>query len=538
MDDRPTLEDWQFGEVLADRGKMFVLWLARGEAGARLEDLYHSFGNEFPFAAVVAALERDQFLKRDGERLSLTDRGADAVASLPDATAPPAGRLSGRMKRPPRETKDDDHLAIRLAQLDWSRATEQTAIMLALMVGRGHERRPKKRKEQSTHANTGQSARTDKGKTRGHRGRFFEAKAEASLRGYLQSTFCRGTVGFPPAAAGPIQVESDVPPPGPAGKRPRTRTWRFGTAPDMPGEWDLQCLHRAIDSGDDLKVGAWGVLSVVAGGRSGAFVRPAADRYLVLVTPAARPDLAEAGRDPGDPVATRVTRILGRIRDESPKKFSEFTIGTRPISGSLSGPLERDYPKLLKPLQGDIGRISRMQTLAGSPIAGAVAACRTHFGIDAYFALATAEQASLLAAVAYTMGGGFLALALGPKGQDRTPAAFVGCDAFIRPKEDVFLVATGITDHPILEGVRFKGDQVVSTHTFCSRSHTRSTRFISHHHQLKAKNFHLSRAGGPGPEVEMLDYDGLLAEIGRWLGHDGQPSAVAELHDDESDPVS
>jgi fructose-1,6-bisphosphatase II len=395
---------------------------------------------------------------------------------------------------------DDDHLAIRLAQLDWSRATEQTAIIMALLVGRGPERRRSRQEETEERA---------KARAQTHRGAFFEGKATASLRGYLHSTYCNGQAGWP----------SD-----------KSR-WSFGNT-SAPEEWNLQCLFRAVDSGDDLKDGDGGVLSVVAGGRVGAFLPQAANQnYVVIVTPEGGAEYLAAARGAdagtGD-IHPRVTDVLERIRRKSKEKLSPFTIGTRPVTGQKT---TRAHNPLLKGVQSDIPRFSRMQVLTGSPIAGAVTACWPHFGIDAYFAVVTAVQASLLATLAYTMKGGFVALPLAADDAASVSGVeFLGTEAFIKTGEDVFLVATGITDHPILEGVRFRGDDVVSTHTLCCRSLTRSARFISHLHRLDAKTFHLAHNPDADiTEVALFRGAALFEEIKKWLGY---PELVVSQFDE------
>jgi hypothetical protein len=314
---------------------------------------------------------------------------------------------------------------------------------------------------------------------------------------------------------------------------------QFGTAylrdadyPQLTSEsWHLQAICHAVDS-HDLRAGRWGICTAVAGGTNGVFEDRGPDDYIVLMTP---PAGSEALYESSATVSAtqiaqgqrfRLESFIRAFRDrmlrpgQQPsarwaKSPSEFTIGTRPVSGA---PV-RQREGLFRELHGMIAPIARMQALTGSPISGAVSSCLPHLGIDLYLALVSSTQATLLAAAASCTGAGFIGLNCGTGTKESDGGRdFVGTDFFVRKNSDVFLVATGVTEHPLLQGVRFKGDRMVTTQTMCLRSYTRSTRYLTHHHQLDEKRFRLRGYADSGrarrrDEVRTLSYHELQREI-------------------------
>jgi hypothetical protein len=66
---------------------------------------------------------------------------------------------------------------------------------------------------------------------------------------------------------------------------------------------------------------------------------------------------------------------------------------------------------------------------------------------------------------------------------------------------NVFLVATGISHHPVLKGTRITPEGIAETHTLTLNARSRSSRVISHHRDLREDAFHPISPGEDMPSA-------------------------------------
>lgn len=85
----PSKADWALGELLMDPQRLFVLWAIQVQFCSSAADFGSHYGKRFPIAEAVDGLVRDGFLRRDLDRLILTDTGKQAVSCLRDNTISP-----------------------------------------------------------------------------------------------------------------------------------------------------------------------------------------------------------------------------------------------------------------------------------------------------------------------------------------------------------------------------------------------------------------------------------------------------------------
>ncbi|HTE72198.1 MAG TPA: fructose-bisphosphatase class II, partial [Actinomycetes bacterium] len=123
-------------------------------------------------------------------------------------------------------------------------------------------------------------------------------------------------------------------------------------------------------------------------------------------------------------------------------------------------------------------------------VAGAIAAARSGTGVDALMGIGGTPE-GIVAACAIKSLGGVIQGRLWPKDDDeRAEALDAGHDLSrvlvtdeLVSGEDVFFVATGITDGELLRGVRYSGG-VVRTESIVMRSRSGTTRVIRSEHRL------------------------------------------------------
>jgi fructose-1,6-bisphosphatase II len=123
-------------------------------------------------------------------------------------------------------------------------------------------------------------------------------------------------------------------------------------------------------------------------------------------------------------------------------------------------------------------------------VAGAIMAAREGTGIDLLLGIGGTPE-GIIAACAIKTLGGVIQGRLWPKDDDERQKAVdaghdlervLSTDELVRG-EDVFFVATGITDGELLRGVRYRGG-AIRTESIVMRSRSGTTRIITSEHRL------------------------------------------------------
>lgn len=139
---------------------------------------------------------------------------------------------------------------------------------------------------------------------------------------------------------------------------------------------------------------------------------------------------------------------------------------------------------------------AKLRMIVDGDIAAALGPAIADSGVDLYAGIGGAPEGILAAAGLRCMGGGMQAQ-MWPR-DEKELASLVECgwsdrvDKVYRSRDlvhgnDVLFVATGISDSPLLRGLKAKGQKVV-THSVMMRQHTGTIRFIRTEHDLDRRS--------------------------------------------------
>lgn len=140
-----------------------------------------------------------------------------------------------------------------------------------------------------------------------------------------------------------------------------------------------------------------------------------------------------------------------------------------------------------------------LRMVGDGDIAAAIAPSIPDSGIDLYVGIGGSPEA-VLAAAALKCLGGDIQTRMWPRDDDERRQLIelgheaelnkVFCADDLAQGRHVIFCATGISDSPMLRGVRVRKDTVI-THSLIMRAHTRSLRYIETHHDLRTKKVRL-----------------------------------------------
>jgi fructose-1,6-bisphosphatase class II len=137
---------------------------------------------------------------------------------------------------------------------------------------------------------------------------------------------------------------------------------------------------------------------------------------------------------------------------------------------------------------------ARIQLIGDGDVSAAVAAGFEQTGIDLLLGIGGAPEGVISAAAMQCLGGDFQGRLKFRNEEERERAKRMGiqnldqkftCDELARGS--VMFVATGVTDGPLLKGVRYRSGHRVETHSVVMRSKTGTTRFVEASHNLGKK---------------------------------------------------
>ncbi len=230
----------------------------------------------------------------------------------------------------------------------------------------------------------------------------------------------------------------------------------------------------AVDPIDGTRLTALGMgnaLSVMAVSPRGSMFDPSAVFYMEkLVT---GPDAADVV-DIRLPVAENVRRVA-RAKKESPSDVTVVIL---------------DRPRHAEMVDEIRSTGARITFITDGDVAGAIMAAREGTGIDLLVGIGGTPE-GIIAACAIKTTGGVIQGRLWPNDDDERQKAIdaghdlsrvLVTDELVRG-EDVFFVATGITDGELLQGVRYRGG-AVRTESMVMRSRSGTLRTITSEHRI------------------------------------------------------
>jgi fructose-1,6-bisphosphatase II len=230
----------------------------------------------------------------------------------------------------------------------------------------------------------------------------------------------------------------------------------------------------AVDPIDGTRLTALGMgnaLSVMAVSPRGSMFDPSAVFYMEKL--ATGPDAADVV-DIRMPVSENVRRVA-KAKKESPSDVTVVIL---------------DRPRHAEMVEEVRATGARIKFITDGDVAGAIMAAREGTGIDLLVGIGGTPE-GIIAACALKTLGGVIQGRLWPLDDDeRQKAIDAGHDLDrvletneLVSGEDVFFVATGITDGELLKGVRYRGS-TVRTHSIVTRSRSGTIRIVESEHRL------------------------------------------------------
>lgn len=230
----------------------------------------------------------------------------------------------------------------------------------------------------------------------------------------------------------------------------------------------------AVDPIDGTRLAALGMgnaLSVMAVSPRGSMFDPSAVFYMEKL--ATGPEAADVV-DIRLPAGENVRRVAS-AKKESPSDVTVVVL---------------DRPRHQRMVEEIRDTGARILFITDGDVAGAIMAAREGTGIDLMLGIGGTPE-GIIAACAIKTLGGVIQGRLWPKDDaEREKAIDAGHDLDrvlvtdeLVKGEDVFFVATGITDGELLKGVRYRG-QTVRTHSIVMRSRSGTIRIVESEHRL------------------------------------------------------
>lgn len=138
----------------------------------------------------------------------------------------------------------------------------------------------------------------------------------------------------------------------------------------------------------------------------------------------------------------------------------------------------------------------RIRLISDGDVSAALATSWPESGIDLLMGVGGAPEGVISAAAMQCMGGDFQGRLIFRNDEERQRAQKMGIQDFNRAyrvddlaRGSVMFIATGVTDGPLLKGVRFSSGHTTHTHSVVMRSKTGTIRMIEATHHLNKKPY-------------------------------------------------
>jgi len=220
--------------------------------------------------------------------------------------------------------------------------------------------------------------------------------------------------------------------------------------------------------------GTLGAISVIAAAERGNFLH-APDTYMdkIACGPAARGaiDINKSATENINIVALKLGKPVGDLT---------VVILDRPRHTDLIAEVRRTG--------------ARIQLIGDGDVSAAVAAAWPDSGIDLLLGIGGAPEGVISAAAMQCLGGDFQGRLVFRNEDEKGRAKRMGITDFDRyykiddlARGSVLFCATGVTDGPLLKGVKYSAHRRCTTHSLVMRSKTGTIRTIEAHHDLSRK---------------------------------------------------
>ena len=158
-----------------------------------------------------------------------------------------------------------------------------------------------------------------------------------------------------------------------------------------------------------------------------------------------------------------------------------------------------DRPRHAKLIQAIRSTGAMVRMISDGDIAGAIAPSIAESGVDLYVGIGGAPEAVLAAAAIRCLGGDLQSMMWPRDDAEYQQVVELGFKedlnrvfyaADLARGQNIIFCATGISDSPLLRGVRVRGHTAV-THSILMRARSRTVRMIEAYHDLACKTIHL-----------------------------------------------
>lgn len=240
---------------------------------------------------------------------------------------------------------------------------------------------------------------------------------------------------------------------------------------------DAPAVDIALDPLEGTTIcakGAYGATSVIAVAEKGNFLH-APDTYMdkIAVGPAAK-GLVSLEKTPEENISS-VAKALD-------KSISEVTVVI------LDRPRHEDLISRVRKTG------ARVYLIGDGDVSAAIATGWGESGIDLLLGTGGAPEGVISAAAMKCLGGDFQGRLVFRNDEERGRARKMGIQDLDRvyrleelAKGDVMFIASGVTDGPLLRGIKFLGGHQAKSHSIVMRSKTGTIRMISADHALSKK---------------------------------------------------
>lgn len=238
----------------------------------------------------------------------------------------------------------------------------------------------------------------------------------------------------------------------------------------------LDVVLDPVDGRNLLARGLSGSVSVVAVAPRGAMWAPESATYMEKLV-VDRTAASAIVPDCLDAPAAWTLGLLARVKEKSVRDLVIFVLD-RPRHADLIDEIRTAGARVMLQPEGDV--------------AGALLAASPHHpGVDALMDVGGVPEGVLAACAVRAMGGAMLGRLAPQSDEEQAALDRRGVDTThilsapdIVSGEDVFFAATGVTDGPLLDGVRYHGGRA-ETQSLILRSETRTRRTVYAEHVLE-----------------------------------------------------